>query len=91
MSEAETKLAKYLDDTGKVLERLSLSEALGVSREKVSEVLGLARSYFRDAQHFQRSGEHLVGLVAVVYCSGLLDVLRALGLVSYRWRPEVEQ
>jgi len=90
MSDVESKLEKYLEDTGKVLEELSVCGALAAGRGEISDVLRLARSYFQDAQHFQRSGEHLVGLVAVVYCSGLLDALRTLGLVSYRWRGEVE-
>jgi len=89
MSDVEAKLAKYIDNTEKVLSELSLSAVPGVSQKGVAEVLSLARSYFQDAQHFRRSGEHLVGLVAVVYCSGLLDALRTLGLASYRWSSEV--
>jgi len=61
VSDVESKLRKYLDDTGKVLEELSASGALAVGRDGISEVLRLARSYFQDARHFQRSGEHLVG------------------------------
>ena len=57
----------------------------GVRKEDLDYVLDMARRYHEDARSFLRAGRPLTSIAASSYAEGLLDALRFLGLVEFRW------
>lgn len=84
------RLERYLSSMRSVLSEVKLTgEAHRVGLgERASMVVDLARRYYQDAEHYKGAGDLVTSLVCVVYGEGLLDALRALGLVEYRWPSE---
>ncbi|MCD6410149.1 MAG: DUF357 domain-containing protein [Candidatus Verstraetearchaeota archaeon] len=74
-------VAKYITGVERALQQLRDARLDG----KAAEVLDLARRYYEDAKHYVERGEHLTGLVCIVYSEGLLDALRILGFVEFSW------
>ncbi|RLE50764.1 MAG: hypothetical protein DRJ31_00180 [Candidatus Methanomethylicota archaeon] len=89
---AENLVKKYIEGVEDVLKELKLKISPGEASVKYSavvQVLDLAKRYYEDSVHYLESKrDYLTSLTCIVYSEGLLDALRFLGLVDFRWRFE---
>lgn len=77
---------KYRDNLRRVL-----SEIKPEKRENsgcLMEVLDLAKRYYDDAEHFSKNGDIETALISLAYSEGLIDGLRIMGHVKFRWTGE---
>ncbi len=80
------KTLKYVLKTEKVLRELRIvDDSVSVEKRLVEEIVDEARRYFEDAKYYLRRKEYEVSLASIAYCEGLLDALRMLNLVSFKW------
>jgi len=84
--EIEGKCSSYIRALDTVLMELKISALLeGVRVREVNAVVDLAKNYLSDAKHFLGSSQPANSLASVCYAEGLLDALRLLGLVVFKW------
>ena len=76
-SELAKKFNKYLELTGKALQKVKIT----ASRKKEAEdILDLAKRYYADAQYFHKKGDLVNAFGAVVYAHAFLDIGARIGL-----------
>jgi len=56
-----------------------------IDQEKIREVVETAKRYLEDAKYYREKEKLETSLAAVVYCEGLLDALRFLGIAEFSW------
>ena len=56
--------------------------------KEANEVLESAERYLKDAIYYRNQSRFETALASIVYCEGLLDALRLLGMVEFRWPPK---
>ena len=84
--EARRLAEKYVANLDVAFSTLKLArEAGGVRKEDLDYVLDMAKRYHEDARGFLRAGRPLTSIAASSYAEGLLDALRFLGLVEFKW------
>ena len=82
----EALTSKYIGSAEKVLNELQRKRAqVSVSEEDVTKVLRWASDYLEDAKYYKAKGKFETSLTSVAYCEGLLDALRLLGAVKFKW------
>ncbi len=64
--------------------RESLKTLKIVSQECI-RVIELALRYLEDSEYYLGKGDCVTGLVTISYAEGLLDALRMLGAIEWRW------
>jgi len=84
---AESLVAKYIRNTGRVFEEIKTStvKEVKLGKEKIDGVIEYAKNYFEDTKYHYDRKQFEVALASVAYCEGLLDALRLLGLVEFQW------
>jgi FAD synthetase len=83
---SKTLASKYIASADRVFERIHVSEVcLNVDVDLIKEVLESAKAYLEDAKYYREKQKFEVCLTSVAYCEGLLDALRLLGAVEFRW------
>lgn len=86
----ETLVAKYIRSTEQVFKEIKIiqNESTPMNKEKIAEIIEAAKHYFVDAKYYQEKNKFETGLVSIVYCEGLLDALKLLGVVEFSWLPK---
>ena len=80
---------KYVANLDRAFSTLEVLEGpYVVGEEALDYVLDLAKRYHEDAKGFLRSGRPLTSIAASSYAEGLLDALRFLGLIEFKWPGE---
>jgi hypothetical protein len=75
------KLAKYFDVTGRALKKLKLSCPAKTHLDTIAkDFLQMAQTYYEDAKHFEKKGDHVNAFAALNYAHGWLDAGARLGL-----------
>lgn len=74
---------KYLAKTEGIFQQIISENSLEDRRIKM--VLDCVKRYLEDARYYMRKERFETALVSVVYCEGLLDALRLLGMVKFQW------
>lgn len=84
---AVEKLAsKYVRKAERALATLEKLDAmLHPEAENAKAVLDEAKRYLEDAKYYLNNGKPETSLASVAYCEGLLDALRMLGYVEFKW------
>lgn len=87
MSNLAGRTLKYIVKVEKALGELKITagDSILVGGGLVREVVDGAKRYFEDAKYYFGKGEYDVSLASIAYCEGLLDALRMLGLVEFKW------
>ena len=67
----DEKLVKYRELTQKALEKVEVIEG---NKAQANELLEMAKSYYSDAQHFEKEGKKLTALAAYSYAHAWIDV-----------------
>ncbi|NYT11079.1 MAG: DUF357 domain-containing protein [Methanomassiliicoccales archaeon] len=77
----EDHLKRYLDLTGKALERLSVAAPnRSFGRRLAEDFLEMANSYYSDAKHFMEKQDFVNAFACINYSHGWLDCGARLGL-----------
>ena len=84
--EARRLAEKYVVNLEVAFSTLKVAQGAGhVKQEDLDYVLDMARRYHEDAKGFLRTGRPLTSIAASSYAEGLLDALRFLGLLEFKW------
>ncbi len=76
-------LTKYLRVTREALARVTPAPpSRSFLVTAADDILGMARAYFADAEHFERTGDRERALAAVSYAHGWIDAGVRLGLLD---------
>ncbi len=88
----EALIIKYIYSAEKVLEELKRTEgSVRVSDAGVDEILSYVAAYLEDAKYYRDQKKFETSLTSVAYCEGLLDALRLLGAVEFKWPKKTER
>lgn len=71
----------YIMKTRRVIKELEINE----DSKHVGDVLEIAESYVEDSYNYWSSGEIYNALATIAYAEGLLDGLRMMGKISFKW------
>jgi hypothetical protein len=78
---SEERMTKYLETTGKAIEKIDISSPPRSHLRKMAEdFLTMARSYYSDAKVFASEGNYVLAYGAVNYAHGWLDAGARMGL-----------
>ena len=84
----EKLASKYIVSTEQVLEEMEIVEdSTVVDRRAIIEIVEHAKAYLEDSKYYRDQKKFEVSLASVAYSEGLLDTLRILGVVNFKW-PE---
>jgi len=83
VEELARKYVANLDAAFSTLEVRGAPHEIGEG--EVAYVIDLARRYHEDARRFLEEGRPLTSIAASSYAEGLLDALRFLGIVDFKW------
>lgn len=82
----DERTIKYIVKTEEALKGLKITCYLKkVEKTLVTSIIEEAKRYLEDAKYYFERGEYEVSLASIAYCEGLLDALRMLGLIEFRW------
>ena len=88
----EALITKYIDFTDSVLKEIHRTESeVTIDAVDVDEVLNYVTAYLEDAKYYKAQGRFETSLTSVAYCEGLLDALRLLGAVEFKWPARVQR
>ena len=88
----EALVSKYIASTEKVLKEMQRTKgSTSVAEECVDNILGYVTAYLEDAKYYNIQKRFETSLTSVVYCEGLLDALRLLGVVKFEWPANTER
>ncbi|MGP3666833.1 MAG: DUF357 domain-containing protein [Candidatus Bathyarchaeota archaeon] len=79
------KYFKYLGNLKKAFSTLSLVKNFNINVKIVEDILDLAKRYVSDAEYYKGKDDLTTALLSLSYSEGLLDALRMLGIVNFRW------
>ncbi|HUT17142.1 MAG TPA: DUF357 domain-containing protein [Acidobacteriota bacterium] len=88
----EALVSKYIASTEKVLKEMQRTKgSTSVAEKCVDNILGYVTAYLEDAKYYNIQKRFETSLTSVVYCEGLLDALRLLGVVKFEWPANTER
>ncbi|MHC1586127.1 MAG: DUF357 domain-containing protein [Candidatus Hecatellaceae archaeon] len=90
-TELEGRYQKYSEGLAQAFSTLKLTVEGEALASKVSEIVELAKCYRQDAEHFYRQNMKVTALISLAYGEGLLDALRMLGYVDFKWVGSLER
>ena len=79
------KYFKYLGNLKRAFSTLSLIKNFSIDIRKVEDILDLAKRYVDDAEYYKEKNNLTIALLSLSYSEGLLDALRMLGIVDFKW------
>ena len=78
--------SKYIQNSERVLAEIKLAQdVVVIDEEKIKGIIENAKHYLNDAKYYQERNKMETSLASVAYCEGLLDALRLLGVVEFKW------
>jgi len=87
MDEEVKRIRRYINSVEEVLKEVKGKADRGICKE----VVDLAENYLRDAKYYlYEKGDKFTSLACIAYGEGLLDCLRHLGLIDFKW-PKTER
>jgi hypothetical protein len=63
---------------------------VNITEESVAAVLRWATDYLEDAKYYKAQGKLETSLTSIAYCEGILDSLRLIGAVNFKWPTKQE-
>jgi len=83
---AQSLLSKYVKNSEIALSEIKFKQELQSLRiDQVYEIVDYAKRYLSDAKYYGEKQQYETALASVAYCEGILDALRLLGLVEFKW------
>jgi hypothetical protein len=82
----EALTSKYIVSTENVLKEMQrVQGAIAVNEKCVDNILAYVTSYLEDAKYYKVHKRFEASLTSIAYCEGLLDALKLLGAVKFKW------
>ena len=82
----EALASRYIASAERVLaEAKTVANPQSLDAKDIRKVIAAAESYLKDAKYYRDRKRFEVSLASVAYCEGLLDALRLLGAVKFKW------
>ena len=82
----EKLVLKYLASTEQVLTEIETAEdSISINVKNIQKVVEYVKAYLEDAKYYKSRRKFDVSLASVAYCEGLLDALKLLGAVKFKW------
>lgn len=82
----EKLVSRYIGSTEHVLENMeTVDGSIDIDVKMISEALEWVKAYLKDAKYYRDRKRFGVSLASIAYCEGLLDALRMLGAVKFKW------
>jgi FAD synthetase len=88
----EKLVSKYIASAEQVFQEVKMTERpTNLSTTDTKAVLDFAKAYLDDAKYYRNEKRLEVSLASVAYCEGVLDALRLLGVVNFKWPVKDEE
>ncbi len=82
-----SRLLKYILSVERILNDIRQEE---IRDDRIKELVKLSRMYLDDARYYFTKGDYFTSLSCIAYAEGLLDSLRILGFLDFKWsKPEI--
>jgi FAD synthetase len=79
-------ITKYIQGADRVIQEIKeIPDEVNLNSKEAETVFDWAKRYLSDAKYYQEQGKLETSLTSVAYCEGLLDALRLLGAVEFKW------
>ena len=82
-SEGKERVKVYIENVSKVLHNIKFK--IKNLNKKYKEILELAKRYLSDSEHYLYKGDLFTSLACISYAEGLLDTLRILKIIDFKW------
>ena len=82
----EELVERYIENTQQVFQQIQEDKRL--HEEEAEKVLDYAKRYLEDAKYYREQKRFETALVSVAYCEGLLDALKLMEMVVFKWPTE---
>jgi len=77
-----TRVQAYIDNVEHALKLIDSSKL----KMEVREIIELVKSYVSDAKYYLDKGDSFTSLACIAYAEGLLDCLKRLGFINFKWK-----
>lgn len=85
----EALVSRYMASAEHVLAEVKVvANPPSLDAKDIRRVVEVAKSYLQDAKYYRDRKRFEVSLASVAYCEGLLDALKLLGAVKFKWVVE---
>jgi FAD synthetase len=82
----EALVSRYIASAERVVAEVkAVANSPSPDAKDIRKVVKAAESYLKDAKYYRDRKRFEVSLASVAYCEGLLDALRMLGAVEFKW------
>ena len=76
----------YIESVDYVLKNMEIVEGpFTISMSEISIILDQVKDYLEDAKYYSTEKRFEVSLASITYSEGLLDALKMLGVVRFKW------
>jgi len=88
----EALVTKYINSAETVLKEIQrVDGSIHVPEENVNDILGHIMMYLEDAKYYKAQKKFEISLTSIAYCEGLLEALRLLGALKFKWPTKSER
>ena len=88
----EALVSRYIASAEHVLAEVKVvANPPSLEAKDIRKVVEAAMAYLKDAEYYRDRKRFEVSLVSVAYCEGLLDALKLLGVVKFKWPVKKEK
>ena len=87
MTSIEERAKKYVHNLKHALKDLDIKESK--FKEYVDKIIEYAKRYLSDAEYYLEKKDYITSIVCSSYAEGLLDSLKLLGLVDFKWPSSI--
>jgi hypothetical protein len=82
----EKLTSRYIASAEVVLREIQLTkDIVTLTKENVACILDYVTNYLKDAKYYKDQKMFETSLTSVAYCEGLLDALKLMGAVKFKW------
>ncbi|RLF17685.1 MAG: DUF357 domain-containing protein [Thermoprotei archaeon] len=76
-----TRLSAYIDSVKEVLKGMKILK----NKDIVQRLVNLVKAYVTDSEYYMRRGDYYTGIACISYAEGILDAMRELKLIEFKW------
>jgi len=69
----------------------TVDASIEIDAKMIREALEWVKAYLKDAKYYRDRKRFGVSLASIAYCEGLLDALRMLGAVKFKWPTRMKE
>ena len=83
----EALTEKYIASAETILATLqpAHNQPQTVTPQKIINLIDHAKNYLQDAKYYKNQKNLEVSLTSIAYCEGILDALKLIGAVNFKW------